>query len=255
MRRDKVIPEEQVKFKKHWNEQGERPWQTFSEEQVRVVQEIVAALKEKYPTIQEILGHDMVNLINRLDPGPLYPLGDLRAAILGDSQLGITSYRTTKECPIYENFGNQPPKLLPHPDFGELPKNSQVRVREVHDDWTLVKVKQSSQGHLSNKEGWVLSNSIEPKKDKMITKVPQKFYQYIPASEVRLPPKELKTGALPEGTHVRIQFEAGERWWLVAPVLEVRKNAEGKSEVVIPDEKVKKKFKEGWVEQEFLEKV
>ena len=255
MRRDKVIPTKQVKLNKHWKEQGDRPWQTFTEEQVRVVREIVAALKEKYPTIQEILGHDMVNLINRLDPGPLYPLGELREAILGDPQLGITSYRTTKECPIYENFGNQPPKLLPHPDFGELPKNSQVRVREVHDYWSLVKVKQSSQGNLSNKEGWVLSNSIGPKKDKMITLFPQKFYQFIPAVEVRLPPMELKTGPLPEGTHVRIQFEAGERWGLVAPVLEVRKNAEGRCEVVIPEDKVKKKFREGWVEQGFLEKV
>jgi N-acetylmuramoyl-L-alanine amidase len=255
MRRDKVIPNDQVRKKKHWKESFERPWQTFTEEQIRVVQEIVGVLKERYPTIKEILGHDMVNLVNRLDPGPFYPLGELREAILGDPQQPITSYRTTEKCPIYENLGNQPPKLLPHPDFGELPQNSTVRVKEVHDHWSLVKVKQSSQANLSEKEGWVLSDSIEPKEDKAKTKITQKFYQFIPAAEVRLPPLELKTGPLPEGTHVRIQFSEGERWALVAPVLEVRKNAEGRYEVVIPDEKVTKKFLEGWVEQKFLKKV
>ena len=66
---------------------------------------------------------------------------------------------------------------------------------------------------------------------------------------------ELKTGRLPKGTHVRVQFEAGERWWLVAPVLDVRKNNEGRYEVVVPEDKVPKNFREGWVEQKFLAEV
>ncbi len=69
----------------------------------------MSALREKYPTIQEILGHDMVNLVNRLDPGPFYPLGELREAILGDPQQTIVACQTTSNCPIYENFGNRPP--------------------------------------------------------------------------------------------------------------------------------------------------
>jgi len=255
MSRGKVIPNDQVLRKKHWKESFERPWQTFTPEQVQVVQDIVAALKERYPSITEILGHDMVNLINRLDPGPIYPLGELREAILGGPQQVIKTYRTTQNCPIYENLGNTPPRLLPHPDFGELPKNSTVRVKEVHDHWSLVKVKQSSQANLKEKEGWVLSNSIEPEEDKAKTKFPQKFYQFIPAAEVRLPPLELKNSPLPEGTHVRIQFTFGERWALVAPVLEVRKDAEGNYEMVIPDDKVKKRFLEGWVESAFLSQV
>jgi hypothetical protein len=197
----------------------------------------------------------MVNLINRLDPGPLYPLGELREAILGDPQQAITAFRTTEACPIYENIDYQPPRTLPHPDFGELPKNSKVRVREVHDHWSKVKVKQSKKSNLREKVGWVLSNSIEPEEEKSKTKFPQTFYEVIPAVEARLPPLELKSGPLPQGTHVRIQFYEGDRWALVAPVLEVRKNDEGRYEVVIPEDKVKKKFLEGWVEQKFLEKV
>ncbi len=253
--RKKIIPVEQVRFKKHWKESFERPWQTFTDEQVQVVQKIVAALIEKYPSIHEILGHDMVNLINRLDPGPIYPLGELREAILGDAQQAIVASQTTGECPIYENFGNQPPHQVPHPDLGELPKNSTVRVREVHDKWSLVKVKESSKASLIGKDGWVLSSSIEPQADKAKTRVPQLLYELIPASEVRLPPLELKTSPLPEGFHVRIQFTKGERWALVAPVLKVRKDADGKFEVVIPEARAKKKLTEGWVERRLLKEV
>jgi N-acetylmuramoyl-L-alanine amidase len=253
-RKGKLIPDDQVMKKRHWKELGERPWQTFTEEQIRVVREIVGALKERYPTIQEIVGHDMVNLINRLDPGPLYPLGELREAILGDPQPAIKAYRTTQECPIYENLANRPPNV-PHPDWGELPEKSQVRVREVHDKWSFVKVKQSSKSKLREKEGWVRSNSIEPEEDKAKTKFSQTFYKVIPAVEARLPGIELEASQLPKGTQVRKQFEVGEEWVLVAPVLEVRKDAEGRYEVVVPEDKVPRKFLEGWVKQEFLEEA
>lgn len=253
--RDRFIPEEQVRPKQHWKEKGERHWQLFSDEQVNVVEKIVLALKESYPSIQEIVGHDMVNLINRLDPGPFYPLGELREAVLDDPQPKIVAFRTKEECPIYENLGYRPPHQIPHPDFGELPKNSRVRVREVHDRWSLVKVKQSSQTDLREKEGWVLSNSIEPQGNRSKTKDAQKFYQVIPAVEARLPPMALKSGPLPVDTHVRIQFNVGDEWALVAPVLEVRKDADDKYEIVVPEDKVKKNFREGWVQRKFLEAV
>lgn len=253
--RGKLIPEDQYEFRRHWKEQGVRAWQTFTDEQIKVVEKIVQALKNKYPTIEEIVGHDMVNLINRLDPGPLYPLGELREAILGDPQQEIKAYRTTELCPIYVNIGYEPPKVLPHPDFGELPKNSNVRVKEVYDHWSKVRVKQSKKNSLREKEGWVLSQSIEPEEEKSKTKFSQTFYKIIPAVEPRLPPLELKSGPLPEGTHVRIQFMRGERWALVAPVLEVLKGEDDKYEVVIPEDKVKKNFLEGWVEQKFLQEV
>jgi N-acetylmuramoyl-L-alanine amidase len=249
MRKNVVIPEEQVRSKKHWKEPFNRPWQTFPDDQILVVQKIVQALKEKYPTIQEILGHDMVNLKNRLDPGPYYPLGELREAILGDPQPAMQRYQTVVECPLYENVDNSPPNPA-HPVLGELPIST-VRVRQVHDVWSLVIVKTSPNGQLVNKEGWVLSNSIKPLDDKARTKFTQPFYQFIPASIVRLPALESKASPLPEGAQVRIQFEDGD-WALVAPILEIQKDADGRYEMLIPDEKVKKKYLEGWVERQVL---
>jgi N-acetyl-anhydromuramyl-L-alanine amidase AmpD len=257
-RKGKTIPQEQVEFKKHWKEDHKnRPWQTFSEDQVRVVSDLVKALIKKYPTIKEIVGHDMVNLVNRLDPGPFYPLGELREAILGSPQPVIQHYQTLPaECPIFVNIGGRPPFAVPHPDHGELAKNSKVRVRNEHvyEHWSLVIVKQTSSRGLRDKEGWVLSDSIESDEETSKTKFAQTFYKVIPAVVPRLPPLALETGPLPQGTHVRIQYEDG-AWALVAPVLEVRKDAEGHFEVVVPKEKVKKNFLEGWVQRENLQEL
>jgi N-acetylmuramoyl-L-alanine amidase len=253
MRRDKVIPNDQVRKKKHWKESVERPWQTFTDDQIQVVREIVQALKAKYPSIREILGHDMVNLINRTDPGPLYPLGELREAVLGGPQHTIKHYQITQACPIYANIDNKLPNPA-HPVIGTLPVST-VRVKEVHNLWSLVVVKQNPEGKFINKEGWVLSKSIEPKNDKARTKFEQTFYQLIPASEARLPPLEIAQSPLPPGDHIRIQFEREGGWALVAPVLEVRKDLEGKYEMVIPEDKVKVRFLEGWVEKKFLNEV
>jgi N-acetylmuramoyl-L-alanine amidase len=260
-RKGKLIPQDQVEFKKHWKEEHKnRPWQKFSAEQVRVVQDLVKALIQKYPTIKEIVGHDMVNLVNRLDPGPFYPLGELRETALGSPQPTIREFRTLPpECPIFENIGGRPPFVVPHPEHGELPANSKVRVRNEHvyEHWSLVKVKQTSRSGLRDKEGWVRSNSIEPLRpgeDTSKTKVDQNFYQVIPAVVPRLPPLPLETGPLLQGTHVRKQYEDG-NWALVAPVLEARKDAEGHYQLVVPKDKVRKYFREGWVERESLEEV
>ena len=60
---------------------------------------------------------------------------------------------------------------------------------------------------------------------------------------------------MPKGAQVRIQFTEGENWALVAPLLEVRKDADGKYELVVPEDKVPKNFIEGWMERKFLAKV
>jgi N-acetyl-anhydromuramyl-L-alanine amidase AmpD len=261
-RKNKLIPIEQVKSKKHWKEDFVRPWQTFTDEQVQVVRKIVQALREQYPTIQEIVGHDMVNLVNRLDPGPFYPLGELREAILGSPQPPIVAYQALdpadenkQEFPIYRNFGNRPPHVVPHPDFGELPEKSTVRVKQVYEAWTLVVVKECTKGSLVDKVGWVLSNTIAPVDGKAKTKAAQTFYQVIPASEARLPPLELDISPMTKGSQVRIQFTEGDDWALVAPLLEVRKDADGRYEMVVPEDKVPKNFIEGWMERRFLEKI
>ncbi|MBN2776906.1 MAG: N-acetylmuramoyl-L-alanine amidase [Bacteroidales bacterium] len=53
-------------------------WHTYSEVQVKKVYEICEALIKEYPTIKYILGHEEIAPTRKVDPGPAFPLDDLR---------------------------------------------------------------------------------------------------------------------------------------------------------------------------------
>jgi N-acetyl-anhydromuramyl-L-alanine amidase AmpD len=86
-------------------------WQTFTKVQLDVALKIVRALTERYPSIQEILGHDDVNLRNRYDPGPLFPLQRFRKALFEREEPDIEEYILNHETEIYSNFQGR----LPNP--------------------------------------------------------------------------------------------------------------------------------------------
>jgi N-acetylmuramoyl-L-alanine amidase len=53
-------------------------WHSYTEEQVKVVFEICAALIKAYPSIKYILGHEEIAPGRKTDPGPAFPLDELR---------------------------------------------------------------------------------------------------------------------------------------------------------------------------------
>jgi N-acetylmuramoyl-L-alanine amidase len=257
-KRKDELPENRVTARRHWREQGDRSWEKFPDRQIQVVVDIVKALKDKYPSIQEVVGHDMINLINRTDPGPLYPLGELRKAVLGKPDLKIKAYQVKNICTIYTNFDDQLPNP-DHPSLGELPDGAHLRVKEVHEKWSLVTVKDNAPGNLMGQTGWIPSDAVQVTANNVKLKGTQTFYKLIPASKVRLPPMPLKIKELQVDDKVRVQYER-DGWALVAPVLEFRKAIiEGveteKMEVAIKAGSLKKNFIEGWVKMENLEKI
>ena len=67
------IPAEDVTVLRHKNEQIHRPWHKFTQDQILAVLTVCTLLTSKYK-IKEILGHDDVDPIRKLDPGPAFPL-------------------------------------------------------------------------------------------------------------------------------------------------------------------------------------
>ncbi|MBN2892893.1 MAG: N-acetylmuramoyl-L-alanine amidase [Bacteroidales bacterium] len=53
-------------------------WHTYTDEQIKAVYEICAAIIKEYPTIKYILGHEEIAPTRKSDPGPAFPLDDLR---------------------------------------------------------------------------------------------------------------------------------------------------------------------------------
>ncbi len=53
-------------------------WHTFTEKQIEVVSDICKLLMKEYPSIKYILGHEEIAPGRKTDPGPAFPLDELR---------------------------------------------------------------------------------------------------------------------------------------------------------------------------------
>ena len=58
-------------------------WEQFDPVQLDVARRIVAAISEEIPEIVDIIGHDDIDPQRKLDPGPAFPMEDIREAVFG----------------------------------------------------------------------------------------------------------------------------------------------------------------------------
>src|SRR5215207_1319810 len=164
-----IIPDDEVKQEVHWkqfkpnNPENFPGWQTFTKVQLDVALKIVRALTERYPSIQEILGHDDVNLRNRYDPGPLFPMPRFRRALFGREQPDIEEYVLNHVTEIYSNFQGQIPNPKQNIVQVTLPAKSLVKVIKEEGDFTLVTVVNAKNTNFSG-TGWIQTASLEASK-------------------------------------------------------------------------------------------
>jgi N-acetylmuramoyl-L-alanine amidase len=166
MSRKVPIPDEHVLLAPHWkNLKRLAAWETFPDVQLEVAFKIVKALTARYPSIQEILGHDDVNLLNREDPGPLFPMSEWRKKLFGRTRPVIKPFYLTGQTRLISNLGGLPPNdstRLHQP--GLLPGEAEVVISGKFDPmsiWTKVTVKQAKKTPtLKGKVGWVRTNSL-----------------------------------------------------------------------------------------------
>lgn len=233
------IPDAHVKQAVHWkqftpNNPARFPgWEKYPDAQLQVALNIVKALRDRYPSIEEILGHDDVNLRNRYDPGPLFPMPQFRLELFGRAEPKLevfTLSRDTKE--VYTNFNGRLPNTQQSLHEMNLPANSVVRVIRSDDDLALVTVVRSKDApSLNQKTGWIRANSlsapVSPARRGMkrreeggsktanqrVTKYTQAFFK---RTKNNLQPTPIIDEAkfFVAGTRVRIQQVRGE-WTLV----------------------------------------
>ena len=226
---DVPIPDDKVVFRSHWRNTKIKPaWESFTPEQLEVARKIVKALKERYPSIKEILGHDQVNLLNREDPGGLFRMEDWRMELFGRRKPRIKIFYLSKETDLILNFNgdipNESTRLL-----GTLPHDSHIMVTGKFDPeamFTKIKVRQPKGAKsLKGAEGWVKTNSIvtaeedngkkrkkknQPPRLKTKIKGNQPLYKTGGGS----PTPPVLGSPFPAGTRVRKQEENG-KWTLV----------------------------------------
>ena len=261
IRRDKkwqrhkmVIPDNEVKQAIHWkqfipNDPARFPgWQKFTKAQLDVARKIVRALVQRYPSIVEILGHDDVNLRNRYDPGPLFPMERFREELFGRKLPQIEEYFINHSTDIYSNFQGRLPNTKPRAFERLLPAKSLVKVLKQDGDFTLVTVIKSPEAEAKG-TGWIQSVSLDsshthsskagrkmngPVVHTARTLFPQVFFKRGENS----PTPKLSEQPFETGTRVRIQEFRGE-WTLV--VLLDRFGGRGGLEGWVPTEFISRK--------------
>jgi len=77
----KAYPEEEVVEAVHGNESKPSYWHRYTEKQITIIRDICILLVDTYP-ITSILGHQEIAPGRKEDPGPAFPLDELREQVL-----------------------------------------------------------------------------------------------------------------------------------------------------------------------------
>jgi N-acetylmuramoyl-L-alanine amidase len=136
----RAYPEDEVVFAVHRNEFTSRYWHEYTEDQIKVVEDICLLLIEKF-SMKYILGHEEISPGRKTDPGPAFPLDKIRMRLLGSKR--------DAEGP--ENIPGQELSVMVDglniralPDINAekiakpLLKNQKVKIIEKKDGWVKV---------------------------------------------------------------------------------------------------------------------
>jgi len=154
---NKEIENNKVVLAPHKHGEKGKAWEAFPKAQIERVEEICQLLKEAYD-IQEIVGHEDIAPGRKKDPGPAFPLDNMRSKILlgrKEDEAGEKEYKQKGHPGIvtaeYLNIRIKPGigamKAAP-----PLPKGTKVIIKEQRAGWAYVQVAT---------EGWVSSNWIK----------------------------------------------------------------------------------------------
>lgn len=66
-------------------------WSPYTPEQILACHALVAALVDRYDSIQEIVGHDDIAIGGKIDPGPLCPVAEWRREFQKEGGLGLAA--------------------------------------------------------------------------------------------------------------------------------------------------------------------
>lgn len=125
-------------------------WERYTQKQIDVVFEICKLLQQYYGII-EILGHDEIAPERKQDPGPAFPMDELKSEVLSDrSGEAVEGRVNTNLLNIRAGAGVNFEKVAQ-----PLLKHADVEILEENKDWYKISTKI---------EGWVSKKFITPTK-------------------------------------------------------------------------------------------
>lgn len=156
----KTYPENQVIEAVHRNEQTPAYWQRYTEQQIAAVNELCMDLIRHY-NIKHILGHEEISPVRKIDPGPAFPLDEMRGQLLFGERSDTPEEPQREATEPYANPGIVKASMLnirsgPAPSnptiANPLTRNTRVNIISTANGWYQVETKI---------RGWVHGDFIE----------------------------------------------------------------------------------------------
>ncbi|MDE5422438.1 N-acetylmuramoyl-L-alanine amidase [Ancylomarina sp. DW003] len=149
----RAYSKEEVVKAKHRNENTERYWHTYTEQQIDLVVQICEQLMESYPTINTILGHEEISPGRKQDPGPAFPLDKLRSLLLDSREEDMPSVSEKTEAYVDVPMLNirEMPSVQSELVYAPLEKGTKLMIQSKHKNWYKVS---------AQIEGWVLGEYL-----------------------------------------------------------------------------------------------
>ena len=138
-------PEEEVLQAKHKFEQDLSYWHTYTEAQIEKALELASILVSTYE-LRDIVGHDDIAPGRKNDPGPAFPLANIRARVFGRSGEEDKTYEVIVDS-LNIRGG---PGIEYEPVSSPLLRGTRVVLLENRDRWSKVDV-----AGPNDIEGWV----------------------------------------------------------------------------------------------------
>jgi N-acetylmuramoyl-L-alanine amidase len=137
----------------HRNESQSKYWHLYTEEQIELVESVCELLMQQYTGIKHILGHEEIAPGRKLDPGPAFPLDQLRKRLMNDrdEEKPLLTEQTGEVAVEYLNIREMPSTRAPLVS-SPLPRGTQLKIREEHGGWYRVE---------TQIEGWVSAEYID----------------------------------------------------------------------------------------------
>jgi N-acetylmuramoyl-L-alanine amidase len=141
----RTYPAGEVMLAEHEHGGGIQPWHAYPEAQIARALELAELLAAHYG-VEDVLGHQDIARGRKTDPGPAFPLGSLRARVLGREQDAPERYMVTASS---LNIRKGPDASF-EPVAAPLKKGTVVVLLQPGDRWSKVEVEGPT-----DLEGWV----------------------------------------------------------------------------------------------------
>jgi N-acetylmuramoyl-L-alanine amidase len=139
----------------HKNETEPCGWHIYTPEQIEVVFEVATLLMQDYKLL-DMIGHEDIAPGRKSDPGPAFPMQNLRARVLG---------RRADEPALYETIDALNIRSGPGTEYGALegsplPTGTRLVILDRAGVWALVDVQDTIEG-IMDLQGWVHTRYIQ----------------------------------------------------------------------------------------------